>query len=65
MGGNNLVLKCGPMDQRPVENRSDVLLYTSEPLIESIAVVGQLSVTVSVSSANVNDTDWTAKLTDV
>jgi predicted acyl esterase len=64
-GGNNLELKCGPLDQRPVENRSDVLLFTSDPMAESMAVVGQLSVTLSVSSANVNDTDWTAKLTDV
>lgn len=65
LGGNNLEIPCGPKDQRPIENRSDVLLYTSEKLIAPLAVVGKLSVTLTVSSANVNDTDWTAKLSDV
>lgn len=65
IGGNNLELPCGPLDQRPKEARDDVLVFTSEPLKEALPVVGKLTVTLFVSSANVNDTDWTAQLTDV
>eukprot|EP00038_Savillea_parva_P028712 m.66640 g.66640 ORF g.66640 m.66640 type:complete len:590 (+) comp8372_c0_seq2:93-1862(+) len=64
-GGNNMEIDCGPRDQRPVENRSDVLLFTSDALVEPLPVVGKITVTLTVSSKNVNDTDWTAKLTDV
>lgn len=66
LGGNNLEISpCGPVDQRPVENRSDVLLHTTSPLTEALYVTGPMSTTLFVSAANVNDTDFTAKLTDV
>jgi predicted acyl esterase len=58
------VQPCGPYDQRQVENRSDVLLFTSEPFAEDTAVVGRISVTLFVSSNQV-DTDFTVKITDV
>jgi len=65
VGGNNLEVKpCGPEDQRPVENRSDVLLHTSAPLSESMRITGPLLVALQVVS-NATDTDFTAKLTDV
>ena len=65
LGGNNLeVQPCGPVDQTPVENRTDVLLYTTAPLAEDTYVTGALFVTLFVSSDMV-DTDFTAKLTDV
>jgi putative CocE/NonD family hydrolase len=65
LGGSNLEIPCGPKIQNTIENRSDVLLFTSEPLLAALPVVGKLTVTLRVSSANVNDTDWTAKLSDV
>jgi putative CocE/NonD family hydrolase len=55
---------AGSMDQRPVEAREDVLVYTTEPLKSSIAITGIAQVTLFVSS-NAVDTDFTAKLVDV
>jgi putative CocE/NonD family hydrolase len=54
----------GPADQRDVEVRSDVLVYTSEPLREGIEVTGPLKVVLYVGSS-ARDTDFTAKLVDV
>lgn len=53
-----------PSDQRDVEKRRDVLVYTSAPLDRDVEVTGPLSVTLwSASSAR--DTDFTAKLVEV
>ncbi len=54
----------GSYDQRPVEQRDDVLVYTTEPLREPLAVVGPLELVLYVSSS-APDTDFTAKLVDV
>jgi putative CocE/NonD family hydrolase len=54
----------GPSDQRPAERRSDVLVYTSEPLTKALAVVGDISVTLRASST-APSTAFTAKLVDV
>ncbi|HEY4146063.1 CocE/NonD family hydrolase, partial [Pinirhizobacter sp.] len=54
----------GSLDQRKMESRSDILVYTSEPLTEGIEVSGPITVTYYVSS-DVKDTDVTAKLIDV
>ncbi|MEZ4650477.1 MAG: CocE/NonD family hydrolase [Candidatus Eisenbacteria bacterium] len=64
LGGNNLVLALGPYDQRPVENRSDVILFETPPLANALEVVGQIEVVLYASSDRL-DTDFTAKLTDV
>lgn len=65
LGGNNLLLpKCGPWDQTPVENRADVLTFTSAPLTNALAVTGHISAVLYVSS-NATDTDFTVKVTDV
>jgi len=66
VGGQNLALvqDAGPYDQRPVENRSDVLLFTSPPLEEPLEATGPVSARLHVSSDCV-DTDVTVKLTDV
>ena len=64
-GGNNLLMKCGPLDQRDIENRSDVLVFTSSILTEPLAITGELDVDLHVSSSNVNDTDFAVRLTDV
>ena len=64
IGGANLVLSKGPQDQRPVEDRADVLLFDSPPLRHHVEVTGPVTVTLWVSST-APDTDFTAKLCDV
>lgn len=64
LGGSNLVIDMGVRDQRPVEERDDVLVYTSLPLDRSLVIAGPVSVELWASSSAV-DTDFTAKLVDV
>ena len=54
----------GVQDQRPVEERPDVLVYTSDPLEQPLEVTGPVTVALWASSSAV-DTDFTAKLIDV
>lgn len=54
----------GPADQRPVEGRKDVLVYTSPPLRNPLEVVGEVRAVLYVSSSAA-DTDFTAKLAAV
>ena len=63
-GGNTLILPMGVQDQRPVEARADVLVYTSAVLAEPLEVTGPLVVTLHAASS-ASDTDFTAKLVDV
>lgn len=55
---------AGSYDQRPVEGRKDVLVYTTEPLEEDIEVTGPVLLQLFASS-DAPDTDFTAKLVDV
>lgn len=64
LGGANLKLPAGPHDQRPLETRSDVLVYTTPVLTEPLEVVGRVKVRLLASSTAL-DTDWTARLCDV
>jgi putative CocE/NonD family hydrolase len=54
----------GPVDQRTVAGREDVLCFTGPVLEEPVEVTGPVSLTLFVSSSAV-DTDFTAKLVDV
>jgi len=54
----------GALDQRKMEERPDILVYTSEPLKEGIEVSGPITATLYVSS-DVKDTDVTVKIIDV
>ena len=54
----------GAFDQRKMEERPDILVYTSEPLAEGVEVSGPIEVTLFVSS-DAKDTDFTVKLIDV
>jgi putative CocE/NonD family hydrolase len=54
----------GPRDQRPVESRSDVLVYSTPPLETDVEVVGPVQLELFAKSSAV-DTDFTAKLVDV
>ena len=51
-------------DQREIEARDDVLVYTSAPLERELQIVGPLRAHLWVSTSG-RDTDFTAKLVDV
>jgi uncharacterized protein len=55
---------AGPVDQRPVESRDDVLCYSTPVLDQPVEVTGHVSLTLFVSSS-ARDTDFTGKLIDV
>jgi hypothetical protein len=61
---NPKIFPWGPMDQRPVEKRRDVLVYTTPPLKEDMEVTGPIRVVLHVATS-ARDTDFTAKLVDV
>jgi putative CocE/NonD family hydrolase len=54
----------GAYDQRAIEAREDVLVYTSAPLAEDVAVFGYVESELFVGSS-APDTDFTVKLVDV
>ena len=54
----------GPRDQRAVEARSDVLVYSTPPLEQDLEVTGPVQLELFAKSSAV-DTDFTAKLVDV
>jgi len=56
--------KPGAVDQRVIEARADVLVYSTGPLKEGLEVSGPIDVTLYVGS-DVKDTDITVKLVDV
>jgi putative CocE/NonD family hydrolase len=58
------VFPWGPLDQRPVERRTDVLVYSTAPLASAVEVTGPIKVVLRVASSAL-DTDFTAKLVDV
>jgi hypothetical protein len=54
----------GAFDQRAMEARGDILVYTTEPFKEGTEVSGPIDVTLYVSS-DAKDTDFTVKIIDV
>jgi putative CocE/NonD family hydrolase len=56
--------KPGAIDQRSMEARDDVLVYSTGPLTEGMEVSGPVDVTLYVSS-DAKDTDFTVKLIEV
>jgi putative CocE/NonD family hydrolase len=57
-------LAPGPKDQRPVEARDDVLIYTTPAFTQDTEVTGPVSLELFAQSSAV-DTDFLAKLVDV
>ena len=57
-------LKPGPRDQRPVESRDDVLVYSTPVLAQDLEVTGPIKLELFARSSAV-DTDFVAKLVDV
>jgi predicted acyl esterase len=64
IGGQNLNIPPGPYDQTSIENRNDVLVFTSDILTEPYEATGPIKANLYVSS-DCPDTDFTVKLTDV
>jgi putative CocE/NonD family hydrolase len=56
-------LAPGPRDQRTLEERSDVLIYSTPPLDHDLEITGPVRLELFASSSAV-DTDFTAKLVD-
>ena len=61
---NPEIVDWGAFDQRPVEYRNDVLVYTSAPLEQELEVTGPVVAKVYARTDG-TDTDFTAKLVDV
>jgi uncharacterized protein len=68
VGGNHSsspeYLAAGPFDQRGIEMRADMLVYTSAPQARPLEVTGPVVATIHVAS-DAPDTDITARLVDV
>jgi putative CocE/NonD family hydrolase len=57
-------VQAGAFDQRKMESREDILVYTSEPFTEGVELTGPITPTLYVSS-DAKDTDFTVKVIDV
>ena len=55
---------CGPCDQGPNEDRTDVLVYTTPPLEADLEVTGPVTLRLWAASS-APDTDWVGRLVDV
>ncbi len=62
--GAQTPVRPGPLDQRELERRGDVLVYTSERLERDLEVVGPVE-TVLYAASSARDTDWIVRLCDV
>lgn len=56
--------KSGPLDQRPLQERADVLRFVSEPLAEPLEIGGELRADLFIST-DVPDTLFVVKVADV
>ena len=64
IGGRNLFLEAGPMDQSSIEKRSDVALFTSDALSEDLEVTGRI-IAHLIFSSDREKADIAVRLTDV
>lgn len=64
LGGRELSIPAGPRDQRAIESRSDVLVFTSAPLEKPLEVIGRVKAVLYVAS-DALDTDFIVRLCDV
>ena len=64
IGGGNLYLKKGPMDQRATGDRKDILKFSTAPLQAPVGITGKVKVELWAES-DAPDTDFMAKLVDV
>lgn len=64
LGGRNLFLESGPRDQKSIESRKDILVFTSDKLEEDVEVTGPISATLYFKTDQ-KDTDIVLRLCDV
>ncbi len=64
LGGPHLFLPAGSFDQRALETRPDVLVFSTQPLSAPLEITGDLAAQVWLSSDS-PDTDLIVHLTDV
>lgn len=64
LGGRNLFLESGPKDQQSIEQRGDILVFTSDVLAEDVEVTGPLSAKIFLTT-NQPDTDIVLRFCDV
>lgn len=64
LGGSNLYIESGPKDQRPIEGRNDVVVFTSQPLTEDLEVTGRIAAKIFFKS-DCKETDLSVRLCDV
>lgn len=64
VGGANLTLPIGPLDQREIKDRNDYLRYQTPPLEEDLAIAGSVYVDLYCSTDG-PCTDFMVKLVDV
>ena len=62
--GGTSTITFGPVDNRALERRPDVLTYTTEPLTEPIEIIGQVKAELFVGSSRPH-TDFFVRLCDV
>ena len=64
VGGSSLSQNSGPKDNRTLEARPDVLIYTTAPLDRNVEVIGPIKAELYVTSS-LEHTDFFARLCDV
>ncbi|WP_067901955.1 CocE/NonD family hydrolase [Nocardia vaccinii] len=66
--GGSLIMSAsfppGQLDQRDVESRDDVLVFTSEPLTADLEITGRVTATIFAATDGPS-TDWVARLCEV
>ena len=64
VGGANLTIERGPMDQRVIKDRKDYLRFETPALTEDVTIAGQVKVELYAATSGLG-TDFMAKLVDV
>ncbi len=64
IGGIQLTLPAGPMNQNPIESRNDILVFSTPKLTQPLEVTGQITARIWISS-DAPDTDLFVRLCDV
>ncbi len=64
VGGPQLTIPAGPMDQQSIEGRSDMLVFTSAPLDKPMEVTGKVRLKL-YASVDATDTQFIARFCDV
>ena len=64
MSLTTLEVQDAPFDQRPLDHRRDVLVFSTKPLSQDIEVTGPITIKLFAASSAL-DTDFTAKVVDV